>query len=78
MILSDLLDGESVFLDANILVYHFGAHARYGPACHDLVQRVENQALVGTLRRRAADGESDLFQAFRGRLSGRSAGRSCA
>jgi predicted nucleic acid-binding protein len=47
MRLADLLDGESVFLDANILVYHFAAHARYGQACHDLVQRVENQALLG-------------------------------
>src|SRR5262249_13927320 len=47
MILPDLLDGESVFLDANILVYHFAAHARYGQACHDLVQRIENQALPG-------------------------------
>jgi predicted nucleic acid-binding protein len=47
MILTDLVDGESVFLDANILVYHFAPHPQYGQACHDLVQRVEKQALLG-------------------------------
>jgi predicted nucleic acid-binding protein len=47
MILTDLVDGESVFLDANILVYHFAPHPQYGKACHDLIQRVENQALLG-------------------------------
>jgi len=46
MILTDLLDGESVFLDANILVYHFAPHPHYGQACHDLVDRVEKQALL--------------------------------
>jgi predicted nucleic acid-binding protein len=47
MILTDLVDGESVFLDANILVYHFAPHPTFGPACNDLVRRVENQALLG-------------------------------
>jgi predicted nucleic acid-binding protein len=47
MILTDLLDGESVFLDANILVYHFAPHPLLGPACNDLIRRVENQALLG-------------------------------
>lgn len=39
--------GESVFLDANILVYHFGPHPTFGTACNQLVQRVENQELLG-------------------------------
>jgi predicted nucleic acid-binding protein len=47
MILTDLANGESVFLDANILVYHFTPHPQYGQACHDLIQRVENQASLG-------------------------------
>src|SRR5438093_12505420 len=47
MILTGLVNGESVFLDANILVYHFAPHPQYGQACHDLVQRVENQAIHG-------------------------------
>jgi predicted nucleic acid-binding protein len=50
MILTDLVDGESVFLDANILVYHFAPHPQYGQACHDLIQRVENQALLGYMK----------------------------
>jgi predicted nucleic acid-binding protein len=47
MILTDLVDGESVFLDANILVYYFAPHPQYGQACHALIQRVENHALPG-------------------------------
>jgi len=47
MILTDLANGESVFLDANILVYHFTPHPQYGQACQDLIQRVENRALLG-------------------------------
>ena len=47
MILIDLKDGDSVFLDANTLVYHFAPHPTLGPACHDLVRRIENQALHG-------------------------------
>jgi len=47
MILADLVDGESVFLDANILVYHFAPHPTCGQACTDLVRRIVNQALLG-------------------------------
>jgi predicted nucleic acid-binding protein len=47
MIFMDLLAGDSIFLDANTLVYHFGPHAVLGPACNQLVQRIENQELVG-------------------------------
>jgi hypothetical protein len=37
MIFTDLVDGESVFLDANILVYNFAPHPQYGQVCQDLV-----------------------------------------
>jgi predicted nucleic acid-binding protein len=47
MILTDLVDGESVFLDANVLVYHFAPHPQFGPACHDLIRRVEARLLLG-------------------------------
>jgi predicted nucleic acid-binding protein len=47
MTFADLLPGESVFLDANTLVYHFAAHATFGAACTQLLQRVENQELLG-------------------------------
>jgi predicted nucleic acid-binding protein len=45
MILTDLADGEAVFLDANILVYHFAPHPHFGPACHLLIRRIEQQLL---------------------------------
>lgn len=47
MTFADLLRGESVFLDANILVYHFQPHPIFGPACQQLLARVENQELLG-------------------------------
>jgi predicted nucleic acid-binding protein len=47
MIFTDLVAGDSIFLDANILVYHFGPHAVFGSACNQLVQRIENKELVG-------------------------------
>src|SRR5260370_1331195 len=47
MILADLLNGASVFVDANTLVYHFQPHPVFGPACTDLVERIEHQELVG-------------------------------
>jgi predicted nucleic acid-binding protein len=47
MTLDDVDDGESLFLDANTLVYHFSAHPRFGPACGRLVARIENRKVVG-------------------------------
>jgi predicted nucleic acid-binding protein len=47
MNLPDLVDGEAVFLDANILVYYLGPHPIHGKVCSDLVRRIENQAIVG-------------------------------
>lgn len=37
----DLAGGEKVFLDANTL------HPAFGPACHDLIDRIERQDLLG-------------------------------
>jgi predicted nucleic acid-binding protein len=47
MIFADLVAGESVFVDANVLIYHFGPHPTFGPACHQLFQRIENAELSG-------------------------------
>jgi predicted nucleic acid-binding protein len=47
MTFADLVAGESVFVDANILVYHFGPHPVFGAACNDLIRRIENQELRG-------------------------------
>jgi len=44
---ASLSAGESVFLDANVLVYHFGPHPVLGAASSALVRRIENQELQG-------------------------------
>jgi predicted nucleic acid-binding protein len=47
MTFADLLAGESIFLDANTLVYHFTSGPVFGAACNRLLQRVENQEIQG-------------------------------
>src|SRR5262249_47304837 len=47
MIFTDLLAGDAVFVDANTLVYRFSLHPQFGPACTDLLERVERQELSG-------------------------------
>jgi predicted nucleic acid-binding protein len=47
MIFGDLVTGDSTFVDANTLVYHFEPHPHYGSACTTLVQRIELQDIVG-------------------------------
>src|SRR5437899_1221519 len=47
MIFVDLLQDDSVFLDANTLVYHFEPHPILGPPCNQLVTRIENQEVLG-------------------------------
>ena len=44
---NQLKTGESVFLDANTLVYHFEPHPIHGNACNQLVSRIEQQDLLG-------------------------------
>ncbi len=51
MKLHELPAGESIFLDANLLVYHFAAHPIHGLACTDfidLVTRGEFTAVTST------------------------------
>lgn len=47
MTLPQLPTGASVFVDVDILVYHFQPHLVFGPACTDLLERIEHQDLVG-------------------------------
>lgn len=47
MIFADLATGDSVFVDANSLIYHFSPHPTFGTPCRQLVQRIENQDLLG-------------------------------
>ncbi|HVC93145.1 MAG TPA: type II toxin-antitoxin system VapC family toxin [Pirellulales bacterium] len=47
MTFTDFLAGQAVFLDANTLVYHFQPHPLFGPACNQLVARIEQGELQG-------------------------------
>ena len=42
MTFADLSAGESIFLDANPLVYHFAPDPLFGPACNQLIARAGN------------------------------------
>jgi predicted nucleic acid-binding protein len=44
---ANLADGDAVFLDANTFIHHFQPHPRWGPASTHLLQRIENQQLLG-------------------------------
>ncbi len=43
----DLVVGDAVFIDANTLVYHFGAHPSLGAACKDLLERIARREIDG-------------------------------
>ncbi len=47
MIFADIPAGSAVFVDANIFVYYFEPHPVYGPACQQLLLRIENNDLQG-------------------------------
>jgi predicted nucleic acid-binding protein len=47
MTFANLQKGDSLFLDANTLVYHFEPHPIFGPACTQLLLRIEAQELGG-------------------------------
>jgi predicted nucleic acid-binding protein len=47
MTFAHLAAGDSVFVDANTLTYHFEPHARWGSACTQLLQQIDNQRLIG-------------------------------
>ena len=47
MTFADLVAGDVVFVDANILTYHFQPHPVWGRSCNDLLQRIENRELAG-------------------------------
>jgi predicted nucleic acid-binding protein len=47
MIFADLATGDSVFVDANTLIYHFSPHPAFGTACRQLFQRIESKDLLG-------------------------------
>src|SRR6266511_2298016 len=47
MTFADLVAGDALFVDANTLTYHFQPHPIWGPACSDLLQRIENREIAG-------------------------------
>ncbi len=47
MTFADLQGGDTVFVDANVLIYHFSNHPRYGAACTALVERIELKEIQG-------------------------------
>ncbi len=47
MTFADLQGGDAVFVDANVLIYHFTNHPRYGAACTALAERIELQEIQG-------------------------------
>ena len=47
MTLDQVPAGARVFVDSNILVYHFQPHPGFGLMCHRLLERIERQDLEG-------------------------------
>jgi predicted nucleic acid-binding protein len=47
MTLDQVPAGAHVFVDSNILVYHFQPHPGFGPMCHRLLERIERQDIEG-------------------------------
>ena len=47
MIFDDIPAGASVFIDANVLVYHFGPHPVLQPKCQQLLERVSRAEITG-------------------------------
>ncbi len=47
MTLDQVPAGAHVFVDANILVFHFQPHPGFGPMCQRLLERIERQDIEG-------------------------------
>jgi predicted nucleic acid-binding protein len=47
MNLSDLESGFSIFIDANIFIYHFSKESKFNPASSDFLERVESREVYG-------------------------------
>jgi predicted nucleic acid-binding protein len=48
MTFGDIPDGTAIFIDANTFVYAFSQHAQFGPACRDLLERIERAEIFGS------------------------------
>jgi predicted nucleic acid-binding protein len=47
MTFADAVAGDALFLDANTLVYDFGAHPVFGSPCKALLKRIASGDLTG-------------------------------
>jgi predicted nucleic acid-binding protein len=47
MTLDQVPVGAKVFVDSNLLVYHFQPHPGFGPMCHRFIERIERQHIEG-------------------------------
>ena len=47
MTFSQVPAGASIFIDANVLIYHFTSEQQYGPACTQLMRRIEHREVAG-------------------------------
>jgi predicted nucleic acid-binding protein len=47
MTFASIPSAAAIFLDANTLIYHFSNNKKYGPACTQLLKRVELRDLFG-------------------------------
>ncbi len=47
MTFAQIPSGAAIFLDANVLVYHFANEPEYGPACTQLLKRIEQREIRG-------------------------------
>jgi predicted nucleic acid-binding protein len=47
MIFTDLLDGQSILLDANIFVYYYSGDSLFGLPCKELIERIGRRQIVG-------------------------------
>src|SRR5260370_34653705 len=42
-----VLAGQAIFVDANVLLYYFTVHPRYGAACQKFLDRIANKGIAG-------------------------------
>ena len=47
MLLSDLDDNSTTFIDANIFIYHFSRKSKFNPDCTNFLERVEKKKITG-------------------------------
>jgi len=47
MFLSDIEVGTSIFIDANIFIYHFSKESRFNHACSNFLEYIETESING-------------------------------